>query len=295
MITNKTKDIVSKIRTGEIDINDQSLFFPIVIRGLLLQLNKYITIRGIKVPHYILHTGDDIMYLMNKGQDSSIEPLEISNEDYIYSTVPRCIVNPGSLDVVPDQLTNPYSRGNVLFESEDNIYPLMAEFRRMPVKFQCGLKYYVDSNRDMMELIQQVISKLSFVRTYYITYMGQSILCSYKLPESFNGEHLTDLDGTTSDNKYRTLELDVEIESNFPIFDAGTVMWSGSIINFTPKSDKDLKYGSVKSAGSVIVNGAVQIGTDWKEYVKTGNLKENDVQDAQINMYPKIIDNDGTV
>lgn len=294
MITNETKDIVSKIRTGEIDINNQSLFFPIVIRGLLLQLNKYITVRGIKVPHYILHTGDDIMYLMNKGQDSSIEPLEISNEDYIYSTVPRCIVNPGSLDVVSDQLTNPYSRGDVMFESEDNIYPLAAEFRRMPVKLQCGLKYYVDSNRDLMELIQQVISKLSFVRTYYITYMGQTILCSYKLPESFNGEHLTDLDGTTTDNKYRTLELDVEIESNFPIFDASTVMWSGSIINFTPKSDKDLEYGSVKSAGSVMVNGAVQAGTDWKEYVKTGGLKENGVQDAQINMYPKA-DNDGTV
>ena len=78
----------SKLRTGEIDANNQSLFLSILIKGLIYNLNDKISVRGKYVPHYILNTGDDIMYLEVKGQDHSIEPLEVSNEDYIYTMVP---------------------------------------------------------------------------------------------------------------------------------------------------------------------------------------------------------------
>lgn len=226
------KNIIEKIREGEIDINNQELFFSSLIKGLLLELNKDITIRTISVPHIIVHTGSDAMYLENKGQDFSIEPYSVSNESYTYSIIPRCVVKPGGIDLVPDQLTNPYSLGKLQYES-DQVYDLVAEFRRMPVKLSVDLKYFVGSYRDLLELTQQILTKLSFIRTYEITYMGQTIGCSYKIPESFSGEYLTDLDGKTQDDKNHSLSLSIEIETNLPVYSPKTIMLSDNYITKT--------------------------------------------------------------
>ena len=228
MIDSKT--LALKIRKGEIDCNNHDLFFSILIKGLMNKLDDDISIRDIKVPHMILHMGDEQMYLNVKGQDNSIEPYEISNEDYVYNIIPRCIVSPSNVDLVPDQVTNPYSRGLLQYESEDSIYTLSAEFRRMPVKLTVELKYYVSSFTDLLELIQQIISKLSFIRTYNITYMGQVIKCSYRIPDSLSGEHLTDIDESTQDNRCRILTLSLEVESNFPVFSNKTIISTDQII-----------------------------------------------------------------
>ena len=55
--------LTNKIREGEIDINNQSLFFSAIIKGLLNKLYKDLKIRDIYIPHFILNTGDDTMYL----------------------------------------------------------------------------------------------------------------------------------------------------------------------------------------------------------------------------------------
>lgn len=242
------EDVINDIKTGKIDINNQELFFSILIKGLMLSLNRDISIRNIPVPHIIIHTGNDIMYLENKGQDHSIEPLSISNEDYIYNITPRCIVTPGGISIVPDQLTNPYILGKLQYENEGNLYNFVAEFRRMPVKLDVELKYFTDSYRDMLELTQQIITKLSFIRTFNITYMGQVIKCSYKIPEAFSGEHLTDLDGTTSDDKAQKLSLSLEIETNIPVYSPKTVIKGDAYItkykHITETPVEDVKYNS---------------------------------------------------
>ena len=224
------KDIINDIKIGKIDINNQELFFSILIKGLMMSLNRDISIRNIPVPHMVIHTGNDIMYLENKGQDHSIEPLSISNEDYIYNITPRCVVNLGGISIIPDQLTNPYILGKLQYEDKENLYDFIAEFRRMPVKVEVELKYFTDSYRDLLELTQQIITKLSFIRTFNITYMGQVIKCSYKIPEAFSGEHLTDLDGSTSDDKSQKISLSLEVESNIPIYSPRTVMSADSYI-----------------------------------------------------------------
>lgn len=222
--------IIKQIQCGEIDINNQELFFSTLIKGLMLRLDDDISIRGITVPHMIIHTGSDALYLEHKGYDNSIEPQQNSNEDYIYTIIPRCIVSPGGIDLVPDQLTNPYTLGRFQYEDREKILNLTAEFRRLPIKMNVNLKYLTDSYRDLLELTQQILTKLSFIRTYYITYLGQTIQCSYKIPESFSGEYLTELDGSTTEAKNKTLDLSIEVETNLPIISNGTVMLADQYI-----------------------------------------------------------------
>lgn len=231
MIKNFTSntEVMQKIRRGEIDINNQDLFFSILIKGLLEKLDDSITVRGEFVPHYVIHTGDDTMYLNAKGYNYSKEILNISTEE-IYSVIPRCIVNPGNIDIDPAQLSSPYSRGTIQFEYDDNIYSLSGEFRRMPIKLTCDIKYYIDAYKDMLALIQQVMSKLAFIQVYDITYMGQRIKCSYKIPESFGEEHTMDIDGTTTDSKLKTLSLSLEIESTYPVWNERTISSNDMVV-----------------------------------------------------------------
>lgn len=222
--------IIEDIRRGKIDINNQELFFSILIKGLMLRLDDDISIRNISVPHVIVSTGDDTMYLERKGQNNAIEPLQISNEDYIYTIIPRCVVKPGGIDLLSDQLTNPYTLGQFQYEKDENIFNLSGEFRRMPIKLTVELKYYTDTYRDLLELTQQIITKLSFIRTFNITYMGQSIQCSYRIPDSFSGEYITDLDGTTTDTRTKSISISLEVETNLPVISVRTVMPADKLI-----------------------------------------------------------------
>lgn len=274
------KEIVKKIREGEIDINNQSLFLPIVIKGLLLKLNEKISIRDIKIPHFILHTGDDTMYLDVKGQNAAIEPLEISNEDYVYNTIPRCLVTARGIEILSDQLTSPYSLGQIQYDKGDSLYTLSGEFRRMPIKLSVNCKYYVDSWTDMMELMQQIISKLCFIQTYNISYMGQKITCSYNIPTSLEGDYMTELDDMTQDNKARTLEISLDVETNFPVFENRTIMSSDDVIVYTggwgemDKYSREDKMEVVETEQDSPENNALTIKTHDEE---TGEEKYENV------------------
>jgi hypothetical protein len=171
-----------------------------------------------------MHTGEDIMFLEQKGHDISIEPYKVSNEDWIYSIVPRCIVNPGSIDLDTAQLTSPYSNGRCQIETADEILSLSGEFRRVPIKITVELKYLTETYTDMMELIQYVITNFAFIKTFNIVYLGQNIVCSYKIPDSFGEEHTMDLDGAFQDSKDHTLTLSLEVETNIPVFSNRTIV-----------------------------------------------------------------------
>lgn len=235
-------EIANKIRKGDLDINVQERFLSSLIKGLLLKLNSEIKIRNIEVPHMILHTGDDRMWVETKNYNASIEPLTISNEGSVYSIIPKCVVTPSSVDLDLNQLTSPYSLGSLQYESPNGVCMLTGEFRRIPVKIGVDLKYYTDSYTDMLELIQYIIANLSFIRTYDIVYLGQKIKCSYKIPESFGEEHTMELDGALSDNREHSLSLSVEIETSLPIFNNRTIMPSKiitkTVANIHPSIDE---------------------------------------------------------
>lgn len=224
-------NIINSIRNGEIDVNNQQNIFSTIIKGLIVSLNKDILVRDIPVPHIIPHTGDDTLYLENKNQDYSGTSIDQTNENYIYNIMPRCHVTPGGIDFITDQLTSPHTLGSLQMDYKNNIYSLVGEFRRLPIKFACELKYYLDSYTDALELIQQIATKMAFIRTFKIVYLGQIITCSYKIPESYQGEYMADLDGMTSDNRSKTISLSLEIESNFPVFENRTIMDPSKVIN----------------------------------------------------------------
>lgn len=224
------KELRHKIERGELDINNMSNFFSILIKGFIYNLNNKIFLHGTSIPHYILNTGDDTMYLEVKGQDHSIEPSEVSNEQFVYSMIPRCVVNPNGIDVLPDQLTNPHTRGNLDIPYDGSIISFSSEYRRMPLKLDFSLKYWVDTFTDSLSVAQQIISKLMFIQTFSISYMGQNILCSYKMPENLSPEKNIEFDGGTTDQKARTISLDIEVETNFPVFDNRTVVENDLLI-----------------------------------------------------------------
>lgn len=239
--------IVNDIRNGELDINVQSLFFPMLVKGLMINLRDNIFIRGNSVPHFILHMGDDRLFLEEKGYNFAVEPQQISNESGIHLITPRCIVTPNNIDLDSGQLTSPYSIGALQLDIKNGpdmgIYALRGEFRRIPVKMAVELKYTVDSYTDMMELVQYITANLAFIRTYEIVYMGQRIKCSYKIPDSFSDEHTMELDGAFQEGREHTLSMSLEIESCFPVFNNRTIvsatkLFSQTKVNIHPNEIK---------------------------------------------------------
>lgn len=216
-MTPEEKDIIYKIRKGEIDVNNQQLFLSLLIKGLVWNLNQHIKIRDIGVPHFIINTGDDIMYLEVKGQDHSIEPLEVSNENFVYNTVPRCLVTPEGITIPTDDLSSPYSNGMFQYESGDDIYSYTAEFRRLPMEVSVSLKYYFDSYTDSLEGIQRILTHCAFINLFDIQYLGQTIRSSYQISDQYESQYQVEFDGLSQDNKYRVVETDITIDTNMPI------------------------------------------------------------------------------
>lgn len=234
-----TKDLWTKLRKREIDVNNQQLFFATVAKGFIYKLNQNIIIRDKNVPHFILNTGDDIMFLEVKGQDHSKEPIEAVNEDFVYSMVPRCMVTPAGITIQTDQLTSPYAHGVFQVEHEDMIYNFRGEFRRIPLNYSFTLKYYLDNYTDALDVVQQIISNLAFVNIFSISYLGQRIDCSYNIPDSESVEYTAEFDGITTESKCRTMTIDLDVQTNYPIIYANTLIPADNVI-------KTATYGIVE-------------------------------------------------
>lgn len=223
-------ELQHKIVKGEIDINNKELFMGVLFKALLNNLNSQMKLRDKTINHFIINTGDDIMWLENKGQDNSKEPYQVSNEDYVYNTIPRCIVNMGSIEVLEEQVTNPYTRGNFEIDYDDILRGFSAEFRRVPIKMTVDLKYYLDTFSDVLFVTQKIISEMLFIRTFKFEYLGQTIEASYKVPTSYSNDKNITFDGGTTEQKLRTIETSIDVETNIPVFDERTTIELDNII-----------------------------------------------------------------
>lgn len=202
------------LRLAKYDCNNHDLFFRGLIKALLLRLDNDISVRSESIPHMILNTGDDTFWILEK----SYTVADQSNEDVMYHRVPRAIVTPGGLSMIPDQLSNPYARGEFQIDEPDGIRSYSAEVRRMPVTMSVNVKYILSSFVDQLEVVQHIMTKLAFIRTFSFQYLGQRITASYKIPDQYEGEYQMEMDGQMTDSKDRTITIDLEVETTLPVY-----------------------------------------------------------------------------
>ena len=229
-MTDYELNILKRIQDRDIDINAQASFFSNMYKALILDLNQYVKLRGKQIPHIVINTGDDTMYLEVKGQDQRLAPLEQTNENYVYNNIPRCTLTFSGINILPDQLTSPYADGQFQLNVDDNLYTMVGEFRRMPIQTTVQLKYALDTFTDLLDTAQSIISNCAFIRNFYFDYMGQTINATYKIPDSVDGELQVEFDGITTDSKLKTIDLDVEIETNLPVWMERTVRFADARI-----------------------------------------------------------------
>lgn len=222
-------NIPEQIRREEIDINSQESFFSALIKGFLWNLSHSLKLRDKYIPHYIPNTGDDTLYLEVKGQDHSKEPLETVNESFVYSAVPRAVVDPSGIAMQFGEITNPYTRGECVVQD----YALSFQFRRMPLTFTFDITYVLDTFSDALFTVQQVIAHLAIIRNFSFTYLGQTITASYKLPEAANIEKQIEFESLMEDSKQKTFEMEIEVNSNMPIYYNTTAIDTSKLIRTT--------------------------------------------------------------
>lgn len=227
MISN-SKKIQEKIMTGEINPNLTESFFGECIKAALLWMNDHISLKGRKIPHFIMNTGDEMMYreLMNYYYDRG---QGVTDEDFVYNTVPRCVVSPGAMNTLPDQLTQPYSRGVFEIEVDDSLYEFSAETRRLPIQISLSLKYIIDSFTDCLSLTQSFFTGLLYIQTFKFVYMGETVVCSLKMPDGVDVEKLSTVEFGT-EGRFKTINIELTLDTNIPVYDPRTAVSTDRII-----------------------------------------------------------------
>lgn len=197
--------------------NKDERFFSIVIKGALSWLTRNIILYNKPVKHFIYNTGSSIMYVETNGYEMSWN--ETTGEDQIYMSRPRCIVNIGDINIEKSELTQPHIRGvyerKVKYETGTNIQCFNAEIRRIPITIQLNLNYVLSSFNESIVLTEELISKFLFQQYFNVVYLGQNIMCSLEIPESFHIE-TNKIDMTSTETNQKNISCSINLCCNYP-------------------------------------------------------------------------------
>lgn len=197
--------------------NKDERFFSIVIKGALSWLTRNIILYNKPVKHFIYNTGSSIMYVETNGYEMSWN--ETTGEDQIYMSRPRCIVNIGDINIEKSELTQPHIRGvyerEVKYETGTNIQGFNAEIRRIPITIQLNLNYVLSSFNESIVLTEELISKFLFQQYFNVVYLGQNIMCSLEIPESFHIE-TNKIDMTSTETNQKNISCSINLCCNYP-------------------------------------------------------------------------------
>ena len=197
--------------------NKDERFFSIVIKGALSWLTRNIILYNKPIKHFIYNTGSSIMYVETNGYEMSWN--ETTGEDQIYMSRPRCIVNIGDINIEKSELTQPHIRGvyerEVKYETGTNIQGFNAEIRRIPITIQLNLNYVLSSFNESIVLTEELISKFLFQQYFNVVYLGQNIMCSLEIPESFHIE-TNKIDMTSTETNQKNISCSINLCCNYP-------------------------------------------------------------------------------
>lgn len=221
-----------------LDLNSRENYFNKLISAFLVDISSIMSLRGsISIPHFIPSTGDDTIYLMDRGYNGSLEPCEITNQANVYyQRNPRCVCQVGGINLLNDQLTSPFVHGVATIENIENgeengtVTTYSAQFRRYPVQVSIDCKYVVPTFNDVLWLTQHIITNAATIRTFKFVYLGQVLSASYRLPDAYQGEFPIEIDGTSQEDRNKTVSISLEIESNLPVYDNDTAVSTNKVI-----------------------------------------------------------------
>ena len=161
---------------------------------------------------------------------------------------PRCIVSVGNFSIPTEELTAPFIRGvyervSTAEKTKGQTMAYNAEMRRLPIEVSMNLKYVFSNFNEAIIFVQELFEKILFQRYFQIIYLGQTINCSIEI----NGDtniNLSELDLSSKDNNYRTMEFEIKVASNLPLINEKTESLCtdiisghlGDIINIKDKS-----------------------------------------------------------
>lgn len=197
--------------------NKDERFLSIVTKGALSWLTQNIILYNKPIKHFIYNTGSSIMYVETNGYEMSWN--ETTGEDQIYMSRPRCIVNIGDINIEKSELTQPHIRGvyerEVKYETGTNIQGFNAEIRRIPITIQLNLNYVLSSFNESIVLTEELISKFLFQQYFNVVYLGQNIMCSLEISESFHIE-TNKIDMTSTETNQKNISCSINLCCNYP-------------------------------------------------------------------------------
>lgn len=224
--------------------NKDERFFSIVTKGALSWLTRNIILYNKPIKHFIYNTGASIMYVETNGYEMSWN--ETTGEDQIYMSRPRCIVSVGDINIDKGELSQPHIRGiyerEVKYDKDIRIQGFNAEIRRIPITIQLNLNYVLSSFNESIVLTEELISKFLFQQYFNVVYLGQNIMCSIELPESFHIE-TNKIDMTSTETNQKTISCSINLCCNYPRINEKTEMSNDNVImdfkyNLTANNDK---------------------------------------------------------
>lgn len=219
--------------------NRDERFFAIVIKGFLSWLNRNIVLYNKSINHFVFNTGSSYLYIESNGYEYNVS--EVTGEDTMYMTLPRCIVDITDISFPMEELTAPFSRGNYERQTGNMLAGYNAEMRRLPIEITLNMKYYLSNFNETIILLQEIVDKMIFQTYFNVTYLGKVIQCSIEFPANMNPE-INKIDMASPEPNQRNLTFDVKIDTNYPVIDTRTEIPTDKVIEiFGHQTDLHLK------------------------------------------------------
>jgi len=215
-------------------------FFSLITKGVLGWLTNNIIMYNKPIKHFIMNTGSSYMYIENNGYEFSWT--ETSGENWIYNELPRCVVNIGQVTIPQEELTQPFVRGTYDRITDEGIQTFNSEIRRLPIEWGMTLRYIFGTFNEAIVVLQELLDKVIFQKYFTITYLGQQIECSIEFPNMFD-LNVNQIDMTTTEVNQKTLEIEIVINTSYPIINELTeISAEKQIIDFDARIDPDYIY-----------------------------------------------------
>jgi len=195
---------------------EDETFFEQVVLGFLYYINNNVTLNKKNIRHYIINSGTDYLYIEGNKQDVLCQ----IPKEKIYANVPSCIIDYENIEIVREQMSSPYSRGNYqkIDKTTGELKEYNAEVKRVPVKIEFNCKYIFNNFKDVNKLQQKLIEVFHSVRYYYISYLGKEVKCMIKFPDNIDNKKNIEV-VANADERFREINVTIELETNLPVYD----------------------------------------------------------------------------